>query len=443
MQRGKILRATLCALPLLANGAGPLAQERTRTPPPQGEPQTVVPQPGMRISVMPTQEGGIAAPERTFVFAGQGDAGFSFVSTEMMFDDKVVKGAPFTADAVTESVQTLADGNRITHTSSTRVYRDSEGRTRREQSTGGVGTWTSGEDAPQAIFIHDPVAGTGYILNPKTHTAQKMMQFFFTTRPEGGGMQGVLRSEDKVAVTAANSSSRLPIEGGGLSGKAIKKVQPTYPPVAMAAGAEGEVTVEVVVNEQGTIESAKAISGHPLLQQAAVDAARQWTFSPTTLEGKPVKVKGRISFVFSKEQGHPGADVEATAAAREKMTAERASVERRVQERFPQTHEALGTQTVEGVQAEGTRNTITIPAGSVGNDREIKIVSERWYSPELQTVVMTKHSDPRFGETTYRLTNISRAEPDRSLFELPAGYAVNDRGTFERRVMKREPQNEQ
>ncbi|HEX8686715.1 MAG TPA: hypothetical protein VF654_09435, partial [Pyrinomonadaceae bacterium] len=60
----------------------------------------------------------------------------------------------------------------------------------------------------------------------------------------------------------------------------------------------------------------------------------------------------------------------------------------------------------------------------IGNERAIQITSERWYSPELQVVVMTRHSDPRFGETTYRLTNVTRAEPDRSLFEVPAGYAL-------------------
>jgi TonB family protein len=86
--------------------------------------------------------------------------------------------------------------------------------------------------------------------------------------------------------------------------------------------------------------------------------------------------------------------------------------------------ESLGKQNVEGVEAEGTRSTVTIPAGEIGNDRPIEIVSERWYSNELQTVVMTRHSDPRFGESTYRLTNIDRGEPAKSLFEVPADYTL-------------------
>jgi len=88
--------------------------------------------------------------------------------------------------------------------------------------------------------------------------------------------------------------------------------------------------------------------------------------------------------------------------------------------------ESLGTQTIEGVVAEGTRVTITIPAGKIGNDSPIVTVNERWYSPELQVVVMSKNSDPRMGETTYRLTNIVRSEPDPSLFQVPADYKVEE-----------------
>ena len=88
--------------------------------------------------------------------------------------------------------------------------------------------------------------------------------------------------------------------------------------------------------------------------------------------------------------------------------------------------EQLGKQNIEGVEAEGTRTTVTIPAGEIGNERPIEIVSERWYSPELQLVVMTRHSDPRFGETTYKLTNINRTEPAKSLFEVPSDYTIKE-----------------
>ena len=103
--------------------------------------------------------------------------------------------------------------------------------------------------------------------------------------------------------------------------------------------------------------------------------------------------------------------------------------------------ESLGKQTIEGVEAEGTRETFTIGAGEIGNEQPIQVVSERWYSPELQTVVMSRHSDPRFGETTFRLTNINRSEPARSLFEVPADYTVKE-GPPMQRIFRRKGSDE-
>jgi len=92
----------------------------------------------------------------------------------------------------------------------------------------------------------------------------------------------------------------------------------------------------------------------------------------------------------------------------------------------PTRTEDLGKEMIEGVMAEGTRSVTTIPAGQIGNERPIEIISERWYSPELQAVVLSKHIDPRFGENVYRLSAIRRTEPDKSLFEVPSSYAVQD-----------------
>jgi hypothetical protein len=88
------------------------------------------------------------------------------------------------------------------------------------------------------------------------------------------------------------------------------------------------------------------------------------------------------------------------------------------------TTTSLGTQTIAGVTAQGTRYTRTIPAGAIGNEKPIVIVNERWYSPDLQMVVMSKHSDPRMGDTVYQLTNVQRQEPDASLFQVPSDYTV-------------------
>jgi hypothetical protein len=81
--------------------------------------------------------------------------------------------------------------------------------------------------------------------------------------------------------------------------------------------------------------------------------------------------------------------------------------------------ESLGKRLIEGFEAEGTRTTIMIPTGRIGNDKPLEIVHEQWYSPELQTMLLSKHSDPRWGETVYKLNNIDRTEPLPSLFKLP------------------------
>ena len=94
--------------------------------------------------------------------------------------------------------------------------------------------------------------------------------------------------------------------------------------------------------------------------------------------------------------------------------------------KFPTRTEDLGTQVMEGVRATGTRTTATIPAGAIGNERPIVTTSERWFSSELGVVVMSKHSDPRLGTTTYRLTDVVRNDPDPSLFQVPSDYTVKD-----------------
>jgi hypothetical protein len=90
------------------------------------------------------------------------------------------------------------------------------------------------------------------------------------------------------------------------------------------------------------------------------------------------------------------------------------------------TETPLGTQEIEGIQAQGTRTEETIPAGKIGNEKPIVITNERWYSPDLQVDVLLKHNDPRTGEVVYQLTNINRQEPDASLFQVPADYAVEE-----------------
>ena len=92
-------------------------------------------------------------------------------------------------------------------------------------------------------------------------------------------------------------------------------------------------------------------------------------------------------------------------------------------------HEDLGTQVIQGLSCKGIRVTRTIAAGAIGNEQPIQIVDEIWRSPELSTIVLSKHSDPRTGETTYQLTDVKRDEPDPSLFQVPADYKVINKDT--------------
>lgn len=272
-----------------------------------------------------------------------------FMASES-FGGKTVKGAPYSAESVTESIQTLADGNRIINRITSSVYRDSEGRTRREQTLKGLGMFGSGEEPLQTIFINDPVAGVTYALDTRSHTAHKSMTFRFEMGGKAnveGGQQFEFKVEPGTAVAGTARSMVL--------------TAPIGPPPA----------------------------GAPL--------------PPPDVDHFTLSTEGRGAgtYVFKTA---PGANNE--------------------------VKEQLGKQVIEGVEAEGTRTTITIPAGEIGNERPIEIVTERWYSPELQLVVMSRQSDPRTGETTYKLTNINRAEPAKTLFEVPAGYTVKDGPQF-------------
>jgi hypothetical protein len=81
---------------------------------------------------------------------------------------------------------------------------------------------------------------------------------------------------------------------------------------------------------------------------------------------------------------------------------------------------------MEGLVVAGVRTTRTIPVGEIGNEKPINVVTEVWTSPDLKTIVYSKRSDPRMGEQTFKLTDIVRAEPDASLFTVPADFKVMD-----------------
>jgi TonB family protein len=291
---------------------------------------------------------------------------FIFVASEMNSDGRVVKGAPYSAQAITETTQTLSDGNRIINKSTATIYRDSEGRTRREQTLRVMGPLATASEPPQTVFINDPVAGVNYALDTRSKVAHKMppMRFEFKLRsPEG--------------------------VGGGIG-----------------TGVGHGVDHGVRMRTAGPPPPAPDTSGPMVFERTAPPPGMGVGGPPPGLPGDGPNILFERS-VTPPPQGEGGM-VFYWQGAREDNA----------------RNESLGKQAIEGVEAEGTRRTIEIPAGEIGNERPIEIVFERWYSPELQVVVLTKHSDPRFGETTYRLTNINRSEPAHELFEVPADYTV-------------------
>lgn len=225
--------------------------------------------------------------------------GFDVLGFGPMHGDKLVKGAPFSATAVSETTHIFTDGNRIHRVTNMTISRDSEGRSRREVTLPALGSLAAMGVAPQFVVINDPVAGLRFTLDLNRKTATK---------------------------------KEVPSGNGDFSRK-----------------------------------------GHGKFSERAGDSSMLTT-------------------------------------------------------------ESLGTQVIDGVSAEGTRTTRTIPAGRIGNEKPIVFVSEVWYSPDLQVVVMTRRSDPRFGETVYKLTNIQRTEPPASLFQVPADFTVREGRTFNYRM---------
>jgi hypothetical protein len=212
---------------------------------------------------------------------------------------KTVKGAPFSATANSDTTQTLQDGTTIHRTTSSTLYRDSQGRIRREVTLSGFGPLQTSGKTRTMITIGDPVADVHYLLDPEQKVAHKMTPHNRGANANGKGPQFEQRMQQRMAKQEASGE--------------IKK-------------------------------------------------------------------------------------------------------------------ESLGTQAINGVNAEGTRITRTIPAGQIGNDKPIQIVFERWYSPDLQIVVKSTRNDPRFGTTTYALTNVQRAEPAAALFTVPSDYTVKEGG---------------
>jgi hypothetical protein len=249
------------------------------------------------------------------VYQTGGPVGVAGVAVSSRISAAPVPGAPYSATVTNESVQTLADGNRILQTSTGSTARDSQGRTRQDTPLPTIGNM-SPANAPRFVVIMDPIAQVSYTLDLTNKNAQKMPM-------------------------------------------------PSGPPTLASSAAGGPV----------------------FIQQFGAVAAGESPVSPPTM-------------AVMKSLGHEDSAEVST--------------------------EDLGTQTMEGLLVSGVRTTRTIPAGEIGNEKPLAVITEAWTSPDLKTIVYSKRNDPRMGEQVFKLTNIQRAEPDPSLFTVPSDFRLTD-----------------
>lgn len=311
---------------------------------------------------------GAAAMDMDFEVAFDDDS-FDFAFHEMG-NERVVKGAPYCADAVHETVQTLADGNRIVRKQQTRLCRDGEGRTRQEVES----------DGRKIVWLRDPVTRQGWVLDPQRKSARRLGHFgraMWFNDSAMGAMQAEqwrefaekMREHAKVSGEQARQHAEQAREQAREHAREQARSMPSSQPqpVIISRGSPTEVQV-LRMNE--------AVAPMPPVPPVPpVPPAVSWQAQRAAPRGA-----GVVS--------------------------------------------SLGSKDIEGVRAHGEQTTWTIEAGKVGNEKPIQITREVWTSPDLLLTVLTRDVDPRRGETIYRLANLKRAEPDAALMKVPVDYAV-------------------
>ncbi|MBZ5621266.1 MAG: hypothetical protein LAQ69_21440 [Acidobacteriia bacterium] len=291
------------------------------------------------------------------------------------FARQVITGAAYSGEEITERVQTLADGTHITETHVQRkVYRDAEGRVRTERPLMMGNPMTNSKlESPIVIEITDPVGGFRYVLDTQNRVAHRQVLPALTGRQMGAPRPSLALQPDGGTPMMGGMGGVM----GGIIGSVPSAAPPPPPPPSGAP---------------------QAIATRPLAPgdmpaPARASAARSGEFSAMLAPPAGSNADGQIRPKFSTE--------------------------------------SLGTQTIDGVLVEGTRSTVTYPVGMMGNDREFSTTTESWTSPELKLSVLSKSNDPRTGQNTFRIANLSRTPPDPALFLAPSDYTiVDEKGGF-------------
>lgn len=278
-------------------------------------------------------------------------------------------GKPMFAEFITEHHQSFTDGNRISHSTRSSIYRDAQGRIRRESQLSLPGL-PAGIAVSTFITIVDQQLGYGYVLNPQEMVAHRYdlngTRPSYVARLNTQGNPGMMLSSDSRQPAAKTAQSSLSV-----------------------ASSRWRMGVFSAHHNKAMLDaSATASNSGPATTQLA-------------------------STVVPEESGFASAPT------------------MRIDQPFlaapnPVRTENLGEQTILGFRARGTRVITTLPAGQIGNDLPIDIVSEQWFSPELEVVMRSMHRDPWAGEFITTATKISRGDQPSALFEIPERYKIID-----------------
>jgi hypothetical protein len=312
-------------------------------------------------------------------------------------NDKPVKNAPYSAEVVTENIQTLADGNQISIKTTSMSYRDSAGRTRHEVRD------PKGE--LKVVHIVDPTDGTRYIVTPSNKSVNKIsFDKDFAARIEATMAK---------AAAAREKATEQRVKAAEMREKAASAR-------AAARGEERDkdgrnVTIERGPNgEEITIKRSARTRSDGKQEETVVKVVRMGDdHGPNDKD-----MQNHVNITVQNAVGQAMEGLSRlgpiTSAAGDRAW------------RNKTTTTDLGSKDFDGVKATGKKISYTIPVGEVGNMNPITVSSETWYSPDLQVTVYSKHSDPRNGDVIYRLANLKRVDQPATLFGAPEGYKVRE-----------------
>lgn len=298
---------------------------------------------------------------------------------QVLSHEKLVKGAPYCADAVHETVQPLADGNRIVHKQSSHLCRDGEGRSRQEVERNGR----------KIVYLRDPVAGEAWLLDPDKKTARYL----------GGMVSDQVRREHAERQREYSEKMRDYTEKMREYGQKMREWSRQH---------TERVREALKGSEAASAEAARAALRVERTEREGREVRQVFISTPS--EQSEVRI-----VTLPTPPGAPLAPLPPIPGAVNLRVEKVIGLE-------SAKGEALPAREIDGVKATGQRYTRTIEAGKVGNEKPILITREVWTSPDLQLTLSSQDKDPRSGEQNYQLQNLRRAEPDAALMRVPADY---------------------